>query len=504
MTARLPEAGAQYVLEVTLAGRVHRFAEVAVEIDGYPYTGGLEVGDVSTGDQMFDVDSEPPSVTVDGLVFDVDLAALEGGGTWLESGTAELARIAGGARQTIVRGAVANPAYGLEGEPASLAILPTGRDERTVWPPDGALVDATTWPSAPEGSEGARYPWVIGKPGLPAAYPDTRRGATPAIVLDVSASETTLLVSGGRVAAGSVRVIRTDVPGSEACPVTQATDGSGRTVSVATWPYGSGDTGDDEVLDTATFRVDWSTSLGGIVGHDGEALGPMGRLTEYMLSQSTVEWDRGAWASVRTALDAYRVDGYLDEPAPPWQTCRQAWLWLAPLRIEPGPRGLWPIVWNIEDPTPRIELSVGVDCERVGDLLTNGAQKANAFAFAIAPDASGELTRTIRLDKATAHPCAVSEQHFNRIDSAEELDGRMVYDAPTAARSLTWRAIAYAFPWRVRSILATTSRARALLKGDVVTLTDADSGVNAQPAYIVDAERGIDSVTLTLVIIHRP
>ena len=98
----------------------------------------------------------------------------------------------------------------------------------------------------------------------------------------------------------------------------------------------------------------------------------------------------------------------------------------------------------------------------------------------------------------------MSADNFGTIESPESLESRMLYDGATAARAMSWRAIAFAFPWRVRTVTASTARARALLVGDVVTLIDSEGGTDSVDAYVVDVDRGIDSATLTLTIIHKP
>ena len=520
---RIADPKAIYVLTVTIAGRVFRFAEQDVEIEGVPYRGGLAVEGLSESLSFLVPDTPNDDATVSGLVFPVDLAAMEVGGAWMESGTAELSRWSPetllSERSVVVRGRIANPAYGLEGEPASLAITPDGIDELTLFPPTSAKVDADTYPDAPSGSRGLRYPFPIGKPGLPTDYPDGRRGAVPGIALDIAAAETTVLISGAPVAATAVRMFRDDdlaLPG-ENCPVTLARDGRGRTVAVATWPHGSASTGgpgpgpgppgagENVVVDGAIFRVDWSTSLGGILGNDGQPLGPMGRVTEYMLSQSSVDWDAGAWASARDVLDSYRVDGYLDEPAPPWETALAAWLWLAPVSVRAGENGLLPIAWRIE-PAPPALMAFVVDenCERVDEFETDGAERANAFSFAHSADREDEYAVTDTLDSATSHPCATSESHHGRIDSAESMESRMVYDTPTAFKAMSWRSIAYAHPRWVRRIMSSRPEARERLVGDYVTLTDSLGGADSLGAYVVDIVRSLEIVTLTLAIIHRP
>lgn len=509
---RIADPRAFYLLTATIAGRVFRFAEQDVEVGDVPYRGGMSVEGVSESLSFLTPDVELSDVTVTGLVFPVNLAAMEAGGAWMVSGAAELSRWSPGTayseRSVIVRGRIANPSYRLEGEPASFAITPDGVDELTVFPPESAKVDGDTFPDAPEGASGARYPFPIGKPGLSTAFPDERRGAVPGVALDIAASETTVLIAGARVAATAVRVFRTDnlELSGENCDVSTLEDGRGRTVSVATWPHGSGSAGDDVVADGATFVVDWSTSLGGIVGEDGEALGPIGRATEFMLSQSTADWDRGAWASARDVLDAYRVDGYLDRPEPPWQTALTAWLWLAPVSVRSGEDGLLPIAWRIDpQPPSMLHLIVDENCERsTDDFETDGAERANSFGFAHSADRNGEYAQTDTLDKDTSHPCAVSESHHGRIDSAESIESRMVYDAPTAIRAMTWRSIAYAHPMWVRRVTSSRPEARERLVGDVVTLTDSLGGADALPAYVVDIVRSLESVTLTLAIIHRP
>lgn len=508
---RIADPKAIYVLTVTIAGRVFRFAEQDVEIESIPYRGGLAVDGLSESLSFLVPDTPNDDATVSGLVFPVNLAAMEADGAWMESGTAELSRWSPetlfSERSVVVRGRIANPAYGLEGEPASLAIIPDGRDELTLFPPVNAKIDADTYPDAPDGSMGFRYPFPIGKPGLSTAFPDSRRGVVPAAVLDIAASETTLLVAGAPVAAIAARVFRTDNPDldGENCTVTQAEDGRGRVVSVAAWPHGSGSAGDDIVEDGATFRVDWSTSLGGILGNDGQPLGPMGRATEYMLSQSSADWDAGAWASARDVLDSYRIDGYLDEPAPPWETALSAWLWLAPVSVRAGEHGLLPIAWQIEPAPPALMVFVvDENCERVDEFETDGAERANAFSFAHSADRDGEYATTDTLDSTTSHPCAVSASHHGRIDSAEPMESRMVYDTPTAAKAMSWRSIAYAHPRWVRRIMSSRPEARERLVGDYVTLTDSLGGADSLGAYVVDIVRSIETVTLTLAIIHRP
>lgn len=471
---RLTTPDIVWILTVEWAGDTYRFATEQSEIDGLPYAGVLVVSDYSESADLFSSDAAPSEARVSAL-FPVPVARQN---AWLRSGTAELSQWLPGLtysqRIVKVRGSIRNPSYGTVDEPVSFNIQPDGGEDRALRPP----ADAKTADDVVTANAG--YPFVYGKPSH-----------SPALILSESGSDN-IVIAGHRVPAGSVRIVKVDEFGAETSStetIVIDTDASGRVIALAT-VVGLGS--------SARVYVDWSESNGGLVPDGG-----LGDCVIALLEQSTVTWDRAAWEGASDELNAYVVGFYLDSPDSPWAVARMALLSLTPASIRSGPNGVRPVLWQIGGTDAIAHIEQGRNAWREGGLNEDDDQQANSFQINYDITETADHARTATLDRSVSHPCAVSHDNFGTL-SAEPIESRAVGALSTAARALSWRSIAYPFPWRTVSYASSDASLASLVVGDLVTVTDSDFSLSDTFAHVVGVEWVAGAILVTCTIIHRP
>ena len=505
-----------WLLEVTWAGRVFRFSSRPVSLSSasgdVPFDGGLDEADFS---EALDRLSNSPSGQSSSLevIFPVDVAELRRKGHDLAAATGELSMVLeldGQVEQTwedrfrLLAGRVTQPQYGAPGRPAGWAaftIEEAPHNDAAIIIDASARISPQTWPVSdyPESVEGKVYPLIIGTPGK---YTDSdgdekRTAGSPAYVLDYTTTADgdaadKLLIAGHPVVATSVTVI--DQAGaSELFTVTSEPDLNARQVSTV-------DVSGAADLDrySTEFWISWSGE-GGLVspfGRSGTMRGA-GDVCRHMLWLSSLAVDHGRWAAVAEALNAYKIDAYVNAPdAGPWAWLSDNVLPLIPVSVLSGPDGLFPVLYAIEarggDAHP---IEAGPDFSRAGAVTSevHPADIRNHLTLEYAKDGSGgEFLRYAELSASPdlAIPGSgsnlyvkVSAGRYGEASAVVETD--VVYDPATAALILEWWSRAKTFSPESVPYLAAIHWGW-LAVGDTVKLTDAELHLTDQVATVLE------------------
>jgi hypothetical protein len=522
--AELRAGGVVWLLELAWAGQTWRFASRPVVVatdagDELAYAEGAVPEVYREEADLFASTTTPTSVGFDGLVFDEDVAELVARGHWLELATAEISQWVEGRtweeRRVVLTGRVREPEYGAAGEPVSFSVAPTELDESALVPPSSAAVSDATWPNAAESAQGAAYPFVIGRPGLGLSTDLASTGGAPALLVHLSSRY--LLIAGHRVRATSVTVIGITQGEAASFAVTHRSDGLGRTVATVTLDAAAG-SGQVAAVDGDEYSVDWSGTSGGMASLEDadEALTGAGEVCEWLLRESGLPHDVGAWAALRSSLGAWRLDFYVDQPQGPFRLLQEAVLPLVPVSVRRGARGIEPVLWPVDATAADAvaQLVQGRNVDRDGPVEHVDPPVANEFRVTYAPRWGGEPFRTLTFtgdetvagDDPTVAPfgaCVSSRSVWGPL-VGEPIDTRVVQRPEVAARTLAWRAQAYAHPWRVLQYVAIDAELAVLRPGDLVTVTDADLHLTDHVGLVRGVEWEGEVVTIGVVLLFVP
>jgi hypothetical protein len=516
---------------VHINGQIYRFSSIPIEpvttrLGAVPYTPtlqGLELGAADAGEAAVSVSFQ------DGSVF---AQAVRRGAT-VEGAPAVLYRYRIGDEleesRVWTRGYLRSVAYGATGEAAAASLDPSPR-ESDVMIRAQAVVTSKTWPTTgslpPEGI-GAAYPLVFGYPGHSplSAVPI---GTVPApCVEDYPTSNRTLVVSDGRIDAGTVSITNETTGATQtASVVTSAKDdllsAKVSTAVVSSGGAAHGATGDKYLIG---FQDD-ATYGGGIVSeYTGEVLAGAGDVCLWLLrrAKGRVAIDFGAFEAHRQQLNAYRVDTWVNDPS------ERAWDWilkaLVPwmsVRVEVGPKGLFLRPWRWD----------AVSTDAVAHLsVDRGDVARETLVQLVHPEPANEITvrfnhrggkyndhRTLsseysRLGKyaVTAldsriypHPmCAASQAALSvNGDSGIRpltIELKHSFHASTALKVAEEHVWARAMPHQMAEYTGSPGLERIRV-GDVVVLEDTEVGLHDRVALIDQVTVGAARPRLRLVL----
>lgn len=500
-------------LDLTWSGRVFRFASEDVDIVDdsgatHSYAGGLALSWSETSELM----TNGPSETIDigAVVFPVDPSLWHAQGRDLIDAPGVLSLWAPGRtledRHVLMAGTVEASEYGEDGEPVSLTMRPPSTDDGALIPPPEAAVSTDTW-SAPSTTDvGRPYPIVVGKPGLGGGVV-TARGGSPAYCVS-TAGNGKWLISYGRVAASTVTLVDIANGTSASLPVTVEKDTLGNVVSTVAGS-GAGVTATD-----SQYAVDWSASDGGIIPpfQTTAAIGA-GDVCLWLLSESTADYDEGAWRAVRRSLNRYKLSFYIESTSP-LEVLRSEVLPLLPVSEISGPSGITPILWRWDATALDAEavLEEGRNVHRASSVQLDRDGLVNEVTINYAPrsdDNQPYRSRTITGRNVGAstpnvfeHPaCRASRNRYGQ--RSETFDTPNVYDTATADRTLLDIAAARALP-RKRISYDGDADLGYLKRGSVVLLTDARLNLAERIALVVGRALSGSTVTLSLVLVSVP
>lgn len=537
-----PDDDVLLLVEISFAGQVFRWSSRPVQIENESgdllwFEGGLNELTFDAALQTLANSPDQNAISLD-LLWPVDVAELIAKGHDLSAATGEFsAWVDGGKyadRQVFVRGRVRQPVYGAHYEPVSLTIEEAPFEDVGVWPDASARVSKSTWLTHRESDGGKVYPVIIGQPGTyRTARGNVIRGGTVPLVCESDPTDNSLasalLIAGHAVQSTSVRVYyRGAVKFSPEqgflthsswgathldAPVEYVADRLGRLVPIVNFMTATGHPKFVDALRSATFEIVWSYTDdgGGLV--DGSGLVQLaGDVMEYALKRSTLRVDWGRFNAVKPALNAWRIDCFIDESVQPWEWIADNLVPILPISMHTGDDGVFPVLWRWNasklDAVDHIELQPGVVRTSGVTYEKQPSDISNSIKLEYAYSQSGHQRAVLH----TPHPDAddleqVTSVYSKRsalrygVTASESYTTEVLTDEASAQKSVNWRMVADGFSHR--SVTYEVPQRFAYLDlGDVVTLTDAElHTVNAvalvQGLSIGDSGRV--SITLQLV-----
>lgn len=474
------------------AGQTWRFATRAVTWDGNAYAAGLEVPDPEDVLALHATEpteqSVPLTIWIDQLpdftaaVMEQVLLGATGTLRWWSDPDGTAAPV------TWMVGDLDEPEYGGRQEPITLSLREVPWEDRGELPALRARVATETWPNHDPGVRWERYPIVIGRPGV-------NEVGTPALIVDGVADQA--VIADGAVAAATVTAVVNGVA-TAGIAVIETADALGRRVSIV-----------DTTATAAVFAdgdevwIRWGASAGGLLdpADPTRALRGAGGVVEYLLRRSTLRVDWGRIRAVRSRLDPYLVDGYI-QPGPgervqPWGWLAEHVLPLLPVSVRTGPEGLYLAVFEPEVPIGQVRFALEArrNCDRISPVTVLGTGDViNDLSMAYAPRASTDqptLTATLSGvqetldDDSEATPSAICRESVRRYGARPwRSKSAVVYDRATILRVLRQRAATRALPPREVAYVLDLADAEILEPGDPVSLVDAEIGWTSRVAYV--------------------
>jgi len=524
---QLREGALTWLLEVTLRGRVYRFAERALtlSIDGVDtlYRSGL------SPIEYVDAIAEPGTALDErsvGIELIFDGADAEGwsaiAATDIDLGdaTAILALWLTGqtyaSREVILSGRVESPSFGLVGDPVSFEITESPWSVAgPLFPPAEAVIDATTWPrgstaathSIGADAEGQPYPWVIGSPGRA----DPNGDPFPAMSLPlvempntgVNSVDPAYFLVAGHVAAcqgvaDSLRIYnRTQAWVATATPFLSR-DSLGRVVTLVSVPGALG-----VVRDGDEVYASFDKTEGGVVGSNGSTMGGAAEIISYLLGYTGARVDSAGIESASRELRAFDLDFVITEHVDPLDLLIDDVLPLLPGVWGIGARGLRVVPWRWSA-TAR-DATFRLDPDTVGADLTGPVQTTSArdvanhlrIEYALDIEADRHLGRVSFAPYPSATDTAREVHPFSRASAtrygeqrASDLVSDYVMSRSSARAALDWRLAWYAHPRAVASFVL-PQEYQAVRPGDIGLVTHSGLGWS-------------DRVVIALSLVRRP
>ena len=512
-----------WLLELTLAGKVYRFATETVSIssdaDDLLFSGTLSDVDFVSEMEFASQDFELPSASCT-VVFRDDIAKRIAQGADLGSATAELSLFRKDSgddyddRQVIVAGAVSLPSYGAIGDPVSLEIEADWMRSTVLKPDAEQVIDSGVWGRADANAEGAIYPMIFGAPGI-GSY-----AGSPVYVIDYDSGTGVALgmVAGHRVQANNINVVR--IKGDDGTKsvagefIYRATDSNGVQYSyvVLTGQYAAGDSY------FARFDVDG----GGLINPyrrdttSGTSTGSgylrtAGDILRYLLHLSGVKVDDGKTAAAAELLTGYELDFFIGERVDVMDFIKSEILPLLPCSLRASSEGLYPVVWRY-DATPedaKAKLVADRHIYRDSDVGYQSTPVANEITIRYRYNARyaklrRQVTITGDLDKKTGvflwrnQYTVTSRSRYGT--KSMEIETDLVSNKRTAGRIINWMSRAYSSRHRKISYRA-PYKLGYLQAGDVVTVTDSELHFDDQVMLIQAIEWTEEDLLFTFLLI---
>ena len=345
---------AVWLLELQVAGAVYRFADQAVEVEGYLYNSGLSdltVGEAGAADQSVPIE----------LVTQVDWAGLEAEGYTIERAPVVLKRYREGAAAVWVQGLAIGAAYAEKGQPLTFDLASDAAvDDSEILDPR-AVIDTTTHPKAgapfevPDGSIGNRYPLIIGCPGHDPSSPRPRPAVPSWLVQwDPTASPPSnadlMLFAAGGIHATNCQAWNMTTGATEQRAAGPRQDVLNQDYTGHSWTLNTIYT--DSANDYAIGLQDDATFGGGVSNpyRPGRPLRAAGDVVRYVLEQvEGMQVDQGRLEAFLPWLNRFQVDTYITQQLTWWDWLESAVLAWLPVQTVRGPLGLYfaPVRWDL-------------------------------------------------------------------------------------------------------------------------------------------------------------
>lgn len=512
-----------WLVELTLGGRVYRFAETRVEVDTLLWEAGLSAPSVSYADVAAPDAAVPITIVTD----TVDWAAVAAAGDAVDRGPAALYRWRPGQTlreaRCVFRGFWGRCSWGAVGEPLVGQIRREGQELSDLTPSPDAAVSSDTWPvttdwSRADDTDGAAYPVVIGVPG------DTGTGAKPAVPVPVA--EVAGGDSDGRVVwlgGDADDVVLFDLSaeprglnwergapwGYAVRSVTALEDELGRTVQSARagdlWHPGG------------EWWVGFSDAAGrgGGLRWRGRRLRGAGDVLTWALDGYRGAVDHGRLRAIAPTLNAYQVDTYLSAPVTRWEWAVAELLPWLPVAWCESTDGVYPrwvrwsatardVVATLDARSLSRESPVTLASDEVVNEVTVEFRESGRGRW-LGRRTVSSSTRARDRDRWIADPVATASQARYGL-RATTLQLHHTWDAATAvlvARDtlarLAWprRTVAYHAPSEL-------DLERRLELGDVVHLVDSSLSLDGRALVLDLTPTDAAGVVVDLALLDRP
>ena len=538
--SQLVGGGLVWLLEVRLAGVVHRFSTYPLDLDSddgpISYPGGLP--DVEYREALARLETNPGTQSASmEVVFGVDLPALHRRGFPLSSASAELSMmvVRSGApvltyeqRRVVLVGGLDNPQIGAPQRPAGWAaftITGSAFDDTARLLSPRARISKTTlltsWDTANEVVEKnleKPYPIVIGRPGR---YRQAGASAwsviegTPAYVVDYDTTSLPdaadiLLIAGHHVTASGVSVFAKDIAAPVELVPSNTYDRIGQPIAIV--DIGSQS---DEFCNASEYWVAWGgTSSFSFTGaglrnpYSSAFLDGAGDVCRWALSHSSIPTDASAWAALAPILNRIKIDTFINDPeVTPWGWLEANVFPLLPITVRRGPDGLYPVLMDLGT-TPASAMPAiveGRDVSRIGPMTAEKrpAQIATSVSVEYAPRGSesddyqrlvlvGDLAVYELSDGSEATDLSTTTTVHSQVGrvtypgaSLETFSAPAVYDDATA-HSFARRMVRESSFIGYSVMYSAPASAGWLRVGQSVALTDAGLSMADQPCEIIE------------------
>jgi len=525
MLARLDVVGAEalWLLEVEVSGRPMYYSERRIEVtrdDGVVLV--YEEGLAELTHSVAGSSSPDETISVQ-LTTEDDWASIVARFHEIVGSPARLSRWFDGqiyeSRRLILEGYVSGLSYREQDEPVGLVIKRRSRSQSRMLPSPGMVVDETTWGPVASAAWGFAYPIIIGQPGT---YSSGTLPGAPAFYVDTDI----VLVAGHTTAATTVTILDTTdltAPIAEVFALADSVDATGRKTRTADI---SGAVGLTSGSGRRYFTA-WPAAGGLISPFTGELLRGAGDVIEWIIRTWTdIRLDHGRHAAVREALNAYKIDTYIDDPVDPMEWLAGIIDWL-PVDQRVGEDGIYYHLrrWGATeaDAVLVIDLDAG-DFQLESDIAVVGVdQVINEVTVKYAPYAGGELSarRIIGAENSTRprdefEPSLVQTDariignHLARLSQARpwgrrphEIELHDVWDTTTAIQVGMDALQARALPKRALSVSGEVDL-ETVRDGSIALVNRSSSSLSYAVAEIVDMDIGGPDVLLHLEVLDDP
>mgnify|MGYP005992360245 FL=1 len=515
-----------WLLELQVAGAVHRFAEQAVTVDGFRYAAGLSsptVGEASQSNQSVPIE----------LVAQTDWAAIEAEGHTLERVPVKLKRYRQGQAHLWIDGLAMGCAYAEAGQPLTfdLSAEALAGDVEAIDPRQ--VIDATTHPNAggsfelPDQSVGNLYALIFGCPGHDPSYVSPRPAVPSYLVIrDTTAgppsSSDQMLIAGHRMHASTCEAWNLTTSSREQQALNLQADLIGQRYTGHQWLGSSIYT--DSANSYAIGLQDDATYGGGMPSPytPGRPLRNAGEVVRWILEQVPgLAVDRGRLDSYAPWLNRFKVDAFITGPIDWLDYLESAILAWLPVQTVNGPEGRYyaPVRWDLT----RADVVAWIDADlrevqRVGSVKRLSQSVYNEITVNYRPRIGGGYyaTRTVtavdgQLQRGTTFgtdPRIRGDYLAKRSQTIYGVKPLVVsldqtWDDGTAdevAHQLLWR-----HAWHKRMVTYEGGpELEALSVGDCVAVTESAVSLGQALARVVDIRPQRQTCSVDLVLLDNP
>ena len=353
-----------------------------------------------------------------------------------------------------------------------------------------------------EPHEGKVTPVVIGSPGSAKRINGSviNYGATPAYLLAYENSGTLpawYVIAGHSVQAETVKFYDNKGNSEDNVTVREYITSRGQVYSFVILETGTTIDRTFVVNNDLEYWIEWNDG-GGLVSPDsGRALSGAGDIIIWCLNLLNVEYDRQAFRALRSILNEYKFDGYINnEETKIFSFLQDNIVKYLPISIVSGAKGLTPIYDNLSDSMlapARIQVQEGPQFLRISPLNPETGQEIiNDLTVRFAPRNNDNYTNTVRISYRRKEANAasyemvspysvISKQRYGVREQSISLD--YVSDRETAIRIAQNIIRGYSLPKKRIRYRADFSFGYLDL-GDVIELTDTELGLSSHRCSI--------------------